>query len=251
MVPLSAWGTQYVVSRSKQRWSEKDYIRVLASQPGTQVTVNPAVTSPPVFTLGAGQFKEFTVDSDFTIVANQPVMVVQFLASSHEIVPNSGAGVCFSDADCVSPYTCHPLAFQCAPPTCNSDADCPQGHTCGSDPNSSTKYCQPIGDPAMILAVPIEQWRNNYVFLTPDSYAQDYVNIVSESGAIVTFDDKVLTPADFVAVPGANYQVHRTLVADGVHRVSADKPVAITVYGYDDDVSYGYPGGLGVDKLSK
>ena len=103
----------------------------------------------------------------------------------------------------------------------------------------------------MILAVPIEQWRTNYVFLTPDSYVQDYINVVTELGANVKLDGVTISPQQFANVPGNNYIVHRTLVSDGVHRLSSDKPAAITVYGFDKDVSYGYPGGLGVDKLGK
>ncbi|HIA02609.1 MAG TPA: hypothetical protein EYN06_05880 [Myxococcales bacterium] len=249
MVPVSAWGTQYVVTRSQPRWKEKDYFRILASNNGTQITINPAVVSPPVITLNAGEFKEFQADSHFTVTANQPVMVVQFLASSQEIIPGGAlGGLCFADADCPQGYTCLGI---CAPPSCNSTAQCPPGHVCAGDPGGGPKACQPIGDPAMILAVPIEQWRTNYVFLTPDSYVQDYINVVTELGANVKLDGVAISPQQFVNVPGNNYMVHRTLVSDGVHRLSSDKPAAITVYGFDKDVSYGYPGGLGVDKLGK
>jgi hypothetical protein len=30
---------------------------------------------------------------------------------------------------------------------------------------------------------------------------------------------------------------------DGVHRLTADQPVGLVVYGFDAYVSYGYPGG--------
>jgi hypothetical protein len=249
MVPLSAWGTQYVVTRSQPRWHEKDYFRILAAKDGTQVTINPAVVSPPVFTLNAGQFKEFQADSHFTVVANQPVMVAQYLASSQEIVGSGPlGGICFSNLDCPLGYICD--IIKCVPPPCTNDSQCPQGHICASLPLAGL-VCQPIGDPAMILAVPIEQWRTNYVFLTPDSYAQDYINVVTEVGATVKLDGNLISAQQFEQVPGSQYQVFRTLVADGVHRISADKPAAITVYGFDKDVSYGYPGGLGVEKLGK
>ena len=40
--------------------------------------------------------------------------------------------------------------------------------------------CQQIGDPALILSVPVEQFREQYVFLT-DKLPDDYVNIVAQA----------------------------------------------------------------------
>ena len=44
-------------------------------------------------------------------------------------------------------------------------------------------------------------------------------------------------------------QVARLKVGDGVHSLDASAPVGVVVYGYDDDVSYGYPAGLDLDDL--
>ena len=90
---------------------------------------------------------------------------------------------------------------------------------------------------ALILAVPIAQWQNEYVFLTPDSYAEDYVTIVTQSGVDVTLDGVTSLPsASFQTVTGTSYRAYRQLVNDGIHRISANGPVSITVYGYDRDV---------------
>ena len=79
---------------------------------------------------------------------------------------------------------------------------------------------------------------------------QDYVNIVAPNGATVTLDNRALPATSFAPVPGTEFGVHRTSVTDGVHVVAASEPVGIVVYGYDKDVSYGYPGGLGLEELN-
>ena len=42
-------------------------------------------------------------------------------------------------------------------------------------------------------------------------------------------------------VPPDNLE--KGLQDDGVHRIKASKPVGLVVYGFNADVSYGYPGG--------
>ena len=248
MVPTKAWGREYVMTRSVARGAEKDYIRVIAAEAETTITVNPAVMSPPVQVLQAGGFIEFATDSSFTVSATKPIMIAQLLASSYEVVPGAGSsGFCFSDAECPDQYVC---AGSCKPPPCGQNSDCPQGHVCTAEgTQGQAAVCQPIGDPALILGVPVEQWRESYVFLTPNSYAQDYVNIVAAKDATVKLDGEVIGASAWEAISGSNFVVHRTLVKDGVHSATADKPVSVIVYGYDKDVSYGYPGGLGLQAL--
>ena len=106
------------------------------------------------------------------------------------------------------------------------------------------------GDPAFILAVPVEQFREDYVFLTPDKYAFNYVNIIAPRGTEVQFDGRLLEQAEFVVFGRGDYHVARFPVADGVHTVLASAPVSVIVYGYDRYVSYGYPAGLNLTELN-
>ncbi len=246
MVPVPAWGKSYILARSKKRGLEKEYFRIVAAEDGTNVTVNPAVISPPSFVLNKGQWKEIVIDGDFQVSATQPIMVAQFLASSFE-VPGPMPASCSSPAECPPSYDCDTFGGQCFPPTCFSSAECPAGHVCAQDPLGSG--CAPIGDPSLILAVPAEQWQTDYIFLTPSSYAEDYVTIVAEAGSGVVLDNVPLQDSAFTPISGTTYRVYRGAVGDGVHRLKADKKVSVIVYGYDDDVSYGYPGGLGVATL--
>ena len=103
------------------------------------------------------------------------------------------------------------------------------------------------GDPAFILAVPVEHFREQFVFLAPDKYAFDYVSVIAPIGAEVFFDDLPI-PVEWEPVgAGEDFHIARFPVGDGVHFIDASAPVAVIVYGYDQYVSYGYPGGLRLD----
>jgi hypothetical protein len=97
------------------------------------------------------------------------------------------------------------------------------------------------GDPAEILMVPQEQYLSKYVFLTPNTYANDYVVVVKPTGATITLDGS--TVGSFISVT-SEWQVARPSVGDGVHTISGTSPFGIIGVGYSPYVSYGYMGGL-------
>jgi hypothetical protein len=71
----------------------------------------------------------------------------------------------------------------------------------GSQGTTGIPQTQPGGDPSFIMVPPIRQWRNSYVFLTPDRYAFDFVTIVERPAAQVWLDD---TPLNDPAQPFAD-----------------------------------------------
>jgi hypothetical protein len=102
------------------------------------------------------------------------------------------------------------------------------------------------GDPAFILAVPTAQFRSDFVFLAPDKYAFDYVSVIAPISAQVFFDDIPVESWESVG-ESLMWQVARFPIGDGVHLLISDEPVGVIVYGYDEYVSYGYPGGLNLN----
>jgi hypothetical protein len=140
----------------------------------------------------------------------------------------------------------------------------------------------PGGDPSLLVYPPTEQYRNNYVFLTPDKYAFDFVAIIAPPGALVTLDDIApkdlgceTAPADGLTSaqrgsPTPPFVVYRCQLGfpsidplklapdnvmtgvqnDGVHRVDASVPVGIIVSGFDSYVSYAYAGGSDLKDLT-
>jgi hypothetical protein len=141
----------------------------------------------------------------------------------------------------------------------------------------------PGGDPSLVIYPPIEQYRGAYVFLTPDKYVFNFVEIVAPPSANVFLDSAL--PADFgceAPVPGDGltaeqrgsttppYVVYRCQLSfpiidptakapnnvspgvqnNGVHRVDADQPVGVIVSGFDSYVSYAYPAGTNLVDIS-
>ncbi len=145
----------------------------------------------------------------------------------------------------------------------------------------------PGGDPAIVAVPPIEQYRKDYVFLTPNAYAFDFVVITADADANILLDDAPLdplacttSPADGIErLPGdppPDQVVHRCQLSfpdvnlscdpsnpdcvagtlegdqnDGVHNIIADKPVGIVVYGFDSFVSYAYAAGLNLKSIPR
>ena len=141
----------------------------------------------------------------------------------------------------------------------------------------------PGGDPSFILLPPVEQFRKDYLFLTPDKYAYDYLLIAAPHGAVLLLDGRRLkagcdsttgkklccTVSSVGSVQRAGettktqYDAYKCQLSfpkviagktppdnledglqdDGVHRLKSDKAVGLVVYGFDAYVSYGYPGG--------
>lgn len=140
----------------------------------------------------------------------------------------------------------------------------------------------PGGDPSLIVVPPREQYRADYVFLTPDKYAFDFIVIAAMADAVVLLDGMrvdenphcTMAPADglndeqrggpaTVVVYECQLSfpvIHPDLVApnnvrpgeqnDGVHRVESDQHVMVLVYGFDHYVSYGYAAGTQLEEIA-
>jgi hypothetical protein len=144
----------------------------------------------------------------------------------------------------------------------------------------------PGGDPSIIVVPPVLQFRKDYIFLTPDKYAFDFVTMVAPPDAHIELDGAPLPdtcettkPADVLQSPkdaSIEWVVHRCQLSfpkvdnhssmgcsapnrvditdgeqhDGTHTLVSDKPISIIVYGFDRFVSYAYVGGLNLDQLN-
>jgi hypothetical protein len=139
----------------------------------------------------------------------------------------------------------------------------------------------PGGDPSFIIIPPIEQYRDQYVFLTPDRYSFDFLRIMAPRGARIVLDTEPLE-----RVPGCGleagtavaralegspfaYEVIRCQLSfpvidpdvgadapllpgvqnDGVHRLFSDRPIGVIVDGFDRNVSYGYAAGTDLREI--
>ncbi|MBI4702420.1 MAG: IgGFc-binding protein [Deltaproteobacteria bacterium] len=151
--------------------------------------------------------------------------------------------------------------------------------TMASQDAASVPRGLPGGDPSLLVVPPREQFRQSYVFLTPDKYAFDFVMIVAPPQATVLLDDAPLAdqpcapaPADglsaeergsatpelvvyrcqfgFPSIDPDTGELTPGVQNDGVHRIWADEPVGVTVWGFDAYVSYAYAGGTELREIA-
>ena len=208
---------------------EPEYFRFVSTS--TELTTITTTLPPPDdrFQLsGIGDWHQINTFRDFLADSDQPIHVVQVMASQ--------------DA-----------------------ANIPRGY--------------PGGDPSLVVVPPREQYRADYVFLTPDKYAFDFVTIVApiETGVFLDgsqLDDTVcdIGPTDglsaeergdapvelltyrcqlsFAAVDPDTGAVTPGLQNDGVHRLTADLPIGVTVWGFDAFVSYAYAAGTELSEIA-
>ncbi len=104
-------------------------------------------------------------------------------------------------------------------------------------------------DPAMSLAVPVEQYRKTYRFLAPSTYKSNFVNVIAPTKAVVRMDGKAIPLADYKDIANTGYKVARLKITGGAHFMESNMAVGISVYGVGSYTSYMYPGGLDLKTL--
>lgn len=240
LFPLSAAGTRFVAARTPPRTpavaaagggtaiiEESDLFRIMALYDDTTV-----FTSMPVpdhyFFLHRGEFVDITPFCDMVIESDKPLFVGQFMRG--------------------------------------------QGTT-------GIPIDLPGGDPSFIMVPPLEQWRDYYVFLTPDKYAFDFITLAARQGTHIELDYQPLANFDCIrrpaacttrVDPGFQYDIFHCQLSfpriypdrpagqnvdpgsqnDGYHVLRADQPVMLLVSGFDKHVSYGYVGGMNMQRIN-
>lgn len=112
--------------------------------------------------------------------------------------------------------------------------------------NSGTPQSQ--GDPSFSLGIPSAQYRDEYTFLAPESYKQNFVNIAAPTNSVVVLDGQEIT-INGPPVGNTGFSVLRKKITGGAHTATSTQPFGIVVYGYGQYTSYMYPGGLNLNKL--
>ena len=212
LFPVETWGRHYLATKSFDRGEEADVWRILSQRDGTLVETIPHQATIPL--LDRGEYAEFESREHFEIVASSAVLVGQFLAAEQAPDPNRSA------------------------PHEPGDAG--------------------TGDPAFLLAVPTEQYMDAYVILAPDKYEFDYASVTAPVGTTVLMDGEPVPPGSFELVGAGDYAVARLPITDGIHTFAslrpeeggAAPPLGVIVYGYDQYVSYAYPGGLSLGLIN-
>lgn len=100
------------------------------------------------------------------------------------------------------------------------------------------------GDPSLTLMVPSDQFRTDYVIQVPSGYAQDYLTVVKPVGAELRVNGVAVAESEFTPFGTRSWAVAHLNRDAGTYQLSSAQPFGLYGYGYDNAVSYGYPGGL-------
>ncbi len=110
-------------------------------------------------------------------------------------------------------------------------------------------YGSAAGDPSFFLAPPVEQFRKDYSFVSPPTFARNYVAVAVPHGGSVALDGVAIEPRARlelrqVELAGKTWDVYNVAVEAGYHTMASSERFGIVVYAFDDYVSYAFPGGL-------
>jgi hypothetical protein len=222
MFPLETWGKHYLAAKVKQRnASDKDYYRIVASVDNTHLKLTGGPNIPlNLPTLTKSQIFEFSTDSDFSIEADQPILVFQYMPAWGNLSGRYDPAQFPRGVSARCPYAGSPDDVKC------------------------------LGDANITPLVPVEQYRADYIFYVPSSYTYDYIQVTAPMGTKFMLDGTVVaTP--LLQIGTTPYG--RTIVSlpmPGNHRITADKPFGLIGYGYAYATSYSYAGGLNLEIIN-
>jgi hypothetical protein len=117
-----------------------------------------------------------------------------------------------------------------------------------SSVNQFSAFGDRLGDPAIFLVPPSLQFRNTYSFLIPTTYFHDYLTLTFAADTEITLDGMIIDTSTAIEIPGSDKKYMYVELTDGTHKVSADQNFGITVFAFDDFVSYAFTGGLNLMK---
>jgi hypothetical protein len=112
-----------------------------------------------------------------------------------------------------------------------------------------------LGDPSESLIASVEQFRTKYVFLAPEDYTVNFVDIIAPSATTIALDGMFLNTALETEIADG-YGVLRVPLTgvnptgDGAHVLTASQPVGLQVLGYGKYTSYQYPAGLNLKTIA-
>jgi hypothetical protein len=98
------------------------------------------------------------------------------------------------------------------------------------------------GDPSLSFAAPTEQYRADYSFLIPDSYAENWITITAPKAATVMVDGNSVDGLE--PITGTDMASVHVKMEAGAHIIEATSPVGVQVYGFGSYTSYMFPAGL-------
>lgn len=214
--PISQFGNTYVATRYRDRMfgtttPEVTPWRIMSAADGTLLTYDPPIAGAPA-ALDRGKWAEFSSTGPFVVTSQD---------AAHPIY--------------VASYM-------------TAGGSIPSGD----------------GDPEFVNVVPTGQYLSSYLFLTDPTYGNSNLvfvrNTANGQAQDVTLDC-VGTLSGWQKVGTSTYEVTNVDLVrgavpqgacdNGVHRASSAAPFGLTVWGWDQYASYGFPAGMGTKPLNQ
>ncbi len=243
LLPDETWGRRYVGApfhrRNPQSTRETGYFRLIAGEDGAQITYDPPID----------QLLAASVEAGIPYGVGSPIPAcIDFLQGSTLVLgPHEN---CEFNTQ---------IGF-----VAEAEQRFAMVHFMSGQ--ESTGLAAHAGDPAMMVVAPMDQYRAEYMFLTPSTYHVDYVNVVGPEGMGIELDGHPVAEMpctdrdDPNEAPcllqewqafGRSGQGSLILrVDEGPHVIESTQGdrFGIMVYAFDSHVSYAYPGGLDLIK---
>ena len=100
------------------------------------------------------------------------------------------------------------------------------------------------GDPSQIMSVPTDRFRSSYVLMVPPDYDENWITVMAPVGETVNVDGNPVAEVEFQSFGGGQWNFAYVQLSDGIHTIEGSQPFGLTAYGFNNAVSYGYPGGI-------
>ncbi len=110
-----------------------------------------------------------------------------------------------------------------------------------------------LGDPAMMIVPSALQFESRLAFFVPEGYVETHITVVAQDRDSVTLDGEDIAASRFDSMGGLDGQrfyYAQIPVDDGQHIIESSGRVGVSVFGYDEAVSFAYPGGAGLRVVS-
>jgi hypothetical protein len=103
-----------------------------------------------------------------------------------------------------------------------------------------------VGDPAMVLIPPREQFVGEYTVSTPATgFETNHLNIVVDNNGLgsILINGVLIDEEEFTPITGTNFNSAQIPIELGNYNLTSNTAFGVFVYGTNDDDSYAYPGG--------
>jgi hypothetical protein len=108
------------------------------------------------------------------------------------------------------------------------------------------------GDPFMMIIPPFEQYLAGYILTTVTGYVAHYINVVAPNAVVgsLTLDGVPVPVVEYTPIGLSGFSGAQLPVTPGSHTLAATLPFGAFQYGFNNDDSYGYPGGLSLAPIA-